>query len=47
MMLTTFAWELSRRLDAGVYAGALPRGAMNTNIARDVPARGRARSSAS
>ncbi len=36
MMLTTFAWELSRRLDAGVYA--LCPGAMNTNIARDVPA---------
>jgi NAD(P)-dependent dehydrogenase (short-subunit alcohol dehydrogenase family) len=40
MLLTTFAWELSRRLSIreqppGVFA--LCPGAMNTNIARDVP----------
>jgi NAD(P)-dependent dehydrogenase (short-subunit alcohol dehydrogenase family) len=41
MMLTTFAWELDRRLNAGGarHAGvfALCPGAMNTNIAREVP----------
>jgi NAD(P)-dependent dehydrogenase (short-subunit alcohol dehydrogenase family) len=39
MLLTTFAWELSRRLDEGGRAGvfALCPGAMNTNITREVP----------
>jgi len=42
MMITTLAWELDRRLNPGGvhHAGvfALCPGAMNTNIAREVPA---------